>query len=212
MTIRLTVVAVPAACLLLMQAVRADKPAPAVGRVAPAFTRADVEEKKRALVEFRGRRVALFFFCGCSRCAEVAKEWGPLQRGGVLEEKVGKAPITVVVYEGGAEPLRALAASAGLAPAQTALLPDPERTVARTYHAEPCPRVFVLDSKGIIRYTNSGKDDAARKGPAIAIVSNTVDALRAATNEKSVSAGRHARLGTRWRRHPFDPVDPAQGQ
>jgi peroxiredoxin len=212
MTIRLTVVAFLAACLLLMRAVRADKPAPAVGRAAPAFTRADVEEKKRSLAEFRGRRVALFFFCGCSRCAEVAKQWGPLQRGGALVGKGGTGPITVVVYEGGAEPLRALATSAGLDPAQTALLPDPERSVARTYQAEPCPRVFVLDSKGVIRYTNSGKDDAPRNVPAIAIVSNTVDALRAATNEKSVSAGRHAHLGTRWRRHPFDPVDPAQGQ
>jgi peroxiredoxin len=184
MTIRLTVVAFLAACLLLMPAVGADKPAPAVGRTAPTFTRADVEVKKRSLAEFRGRRVVLFFFCGCSWCAEVAKEWGLLQRGGALEEKGGKAPITVVVYEGDAEPLRALAASAGLDPAQTALLPDPERTVARTYHAEPCPRVFVLDSKGVIRYTNSGKDDAPRKVLAIAIVSNTVDALRA-TADKS---------------------------
>jgi cytochrome c biogenesis protein CcmG, thiol:disulfide interchange protein DsbE len=189
MTIRLTVVAFVAACLLLMPAVGADRPAPAVGHAAPAFTRADVEVKKRSLAEFRGRRVALFFFCGCSWCAEVARAWGPLQRSGALEEKGGKAPITVVVYEGDAEPLRALAASAGLDPAQTALLPDPERTVASTYHAEPCPRVFVLDSKGVIRYTNRGKDDAPRNVPAIAIVSKTVDALRAATNAESVSVG-----------------------
>jgi AhpC/TSA family len=192
MTIRLTVVAVLATCLLRVPARRAERPAPAVGRAALPFTLTDTEGKKRSLAEFHGRRVALFFFCGCSWCTEVARGWGPLQRGGALGEKGVKPPITVIVYEGDAEAVRALAASAGLDPAQTILLPDPERTVARTYQAEPCPRVFVLDGKGVLRYTNNGTDDAPRKVPAIVIVSKTVDALRAATNENSVSADENA--------------------
>jgi hypothetical protein len=182
MMARLTAVTLVAACLLLMPAVRGAGPAPTVGRAAPIFTMADVEGKRCSLADFRGRRVALFFFCGCSSCAETATEWGRLQRGGALEKKGRQTPMTVVVYEGDAEPLRALATAAGLHPAQTVLLPHPEKTVSREYGAEPCPRVFVLDANGVIRYTNDGKDDAPRKVPAMAVVAKTVDALRAATN------------------------------
>src|SRR5262245_40132676 len=100
MTRRVTVLTFLATGLLPLTALRADRPAPGVGSIAPAFTLADVEGKKRSLAEFHGRRVALFFFCGCSWCAAVAKEWGPLQRGGALEEKGVKPPVTVIVYEG----------------------------------------------------------------------------------------------------------------
>jgi peroxiredoxin len=157
---------------------------PAVGQPAPAFTLTDDQGKPRQLVEFKGRRVALYFFCGCSWCLDVAKEWAVLQRAGALAEKgtANGRPATLVVYSGlDAAAARQLAAAAGLDRTQTTLLPDPEETVAEPiYHAEPCPRVFVLDERGILRYTNNAEVDAPRKAPAAAIVARALDALRAA--------------------------------
>ncbi len=190
----------------------ADEPAPTVGRPVPSFTLPDVDGKKRPLSEFRGRRVALFFFCGCSWCADIGKEWASLQRGGALAEngttqqngpegRVSKqaaakdAPVTLVVYsELSAESSRTLASYCGLDLAQTVLLPDPAMEVTQgIYKADPCPRVFIVDAAGNLRYTNNSKDDAPRKAPALVIVSRAVDALRSSApakpDSKNASSG-----------------------
>src|SRR5437016_6269778 len=98
-----------------------------LGPAAPAFTLADLDGKKRSLSQFRGRSVALFFFCGCSWCTECAEEWAPLQRGGALPSSggAGKKPISLVVYSGDKTALRNSAARWGLDKNQTVLLPDP---------------------------------------------------------------------------------------
>jgi hypothetical protein len=149
----------------------------------------DTAGKKRSLAEFRGRPAALFFFCGCSWCSDVAREWARLQRSGSFGKPStsrSKVPITLVVYQGSAEEVRTLSTTAGLDPAQTVLLPDPEMTVTmEIYKADPCPRVFVVDAQGIIRYVNNGKDDAPREAPALVIVSRTVDALRSAAGPEA---------------------------
>lgn len=168
--------------LLLSAGLLLARPAPAapvVGKPAPAFTLADVDGKPRRLAEFRGRPVALFFFCGCEWCGDVAKEWAALQRSGALP----KPAATVVVYaEMDAPVAREVATIYGLDRSRTVLLPDPERTATvPLYQAEPCPRVFVLDGGGVLRYTNDHADDAPRKAPALAITSRTLQALRAAT-------------------------------
>lgn len=155
---------------------------PAVGKAAPAFRLPDPDGKPHTLDEHKGRSVALFFFCGCSWCWDVAKEWSQIQRGGALPPATGgsKAPTTVVVYSLSPENTRLMGEASGLDLTQTLFLPDPTLAVTKQqYDAEPCPRVFVLDPKGVIRYTNNSKEDQARKAPALAIVSRTLDALRA---------------------------------
>jgi hypothetical protein len=93
-----------------------------------------------------------------------------------------------VVYAGDSSAVRDFARQEGLDPAQTVLLPDVEMKVTLdAYHAQPCPRVFVVDSKGIIRYTNNHKDDAPRKAPALAIVSRTIDAVRACEQQSAAA-------------------------
>jgi hypothetical protein len=151
--------------------------------------------------------VALFFFCGCSWCGEIAKEWAGLQQSGALPNAKGDVskssapaifPATVVVYsEMEPEIAREMALMYGLNLAQTVVLIDPDMRVTEgVYKADPCPRVFVLDAKGVLRYTNNHPDDQPRKAPAIAIVSRTVGALRAAapvdpdTRKKSAGTGR----------------------
>jgi peroxiredoxin len=202
-----------AAATFFNRGARAEGTPPAVGRPVPAFTLPDLGGKPRApLTEFKGKRAAFLFFCGCQWCAEVGKEWSQLQRGGALVEKgaaeksaAGKKtasgaakpappgaaaasspgrdnPITVVVYsEVSPESAKIMADYCGFDPAQTVVLVDEDRAVTvNDYNAEPCPRVFVVDTKGTLRYTNDHKDDAPREAPAAAIVAKTVDALRAA--------------------------------
>jgi hypothetical protein len=158
---------------------------PAVRKAAPAFTLTDVDGKKRTLAEFRGRPVALFFFCGCHWCADVGREWAEIQRGGLLsaaeDAKPAAAPITVIVYSGlNGDAARNLAAHCGLDRKQTVLLPDLKEQVSKKlYDAEPCPRVFVVDPRGVLRYTNNGKDDAPRLAPALVIASKTLEAIQA---------------------------------
>lgn len=50
----------------------------AVGAPAPAFRLPDDSGRARTLEEWRGHPVALFFFCGCARCAEAAAAWAGL--------------------------------------------------------------------------------------------------------------------------------------
>ena len=45
--------------------------------------------------------------------------------------------------------------------------------------------MFVVDEKGVLRYTNDHADDAPRKAPAIAIVSRALAALRPAAPKKA---------------------------
>ena len=138
--------------------------------------------------------MALFVFCGCSWCYAVAREWAAAQRSGALSGaarvsgEVGPGPaadaapplITLVAGSGmEAKGCRNFAAHTGLDPAQTILLPDPDRTVAEAYHAEPCPRVYVIDEGGTIRYINQGKDDGPRKAPAAVIVAHALAAMSA---------------------------------
>ncbi|HLV81551.1 MAG TPA: redoxin domain-containing protein [Chthonomonadaceae bacterium] len=159
---------------------------PPVTKPAPAFTLADAQGHSRSLADFRGHPVALFFFCGCQWCHECADAWAQLQRGNALPAPASGArppakndPRTVVVFQGDAEAVRAFATETGLDTAQTLLLPDPKLAVTLRYQALPCPRVFVLDGQGIVRYTNDHADDAPQKAPALAIVSRAVSALRA---------------------------------
>ena len=161
---------------------QAQKPtvaAPQIGKPAPIFARKDLSGKARALAAFRGRPVALFFFCGCERCYALAKEWAAILPA--LKSVKGKAkPHTIIVYtEMTADSARTLAQSAGLDEKDALLLLDPDLIVALgIYRAEPCPRVFVVDALGILRYTNDHADDKAPDAPAALIVAKTVDALR----------------------------------
>ena len=129
--------------------------------------------------------------------------WGRFQRSGSLRPQtalptVAPLPATLVVFSGNAAAARAFAAETGLDPAQTVLLPDPTmRVTTDLYHADPCPRLFVLDGRGVLRYTNNHKDDAAREVPEMVIASRALDALRAC---KSIPAKKAA---TPFYRHKY---------
>ena len=167
-------VLVPTAAPVLVPVVTAPAPvaldAPQVGRPAQAFTRADVQGRLVSLASMRGHSVALFFFCGCPWCADVATLWGREQRKGSAR--------TLVVFAGTGAEARAFATRNGLDIGQTTLLPDPDSALTEgVYKLNSCPRAFVLDAAGLIRYTNDHADDQPRRAPAAVLVQRTRQAL-----------------------------------
>src|SRR5689334_15802796 len=54
---------------------------PMVGEVAPPFTlKSATTGRPVSLSDFRGRRVLLNFFCGCSACRQVARAWVKMEK------------------------------------------------------------------------------------------------------------------------------------
>jgi len=163
----------------------AEKP---VLKAAMPFTLVDADGKKHSLADYQGRPVVLFFFCGCPWCVRCAQDWGRFQRGGALPGAAAVSgptaqrfrPVTLVIFSGDAAAAREFATSTGLDHDQTVLLPDVTMHVTLDlYHAEPCPRVFVVDPHDHVQYTNNHKDDAPRQAPEMVIASRALDALRA---------------------------------
>ena len=141
----------------------------------PGFHLPDMQGKTRTLSEFGGHPVALFFFCGCDACHRCAKTWADVQRSGTLP-----GTPTVIVFSGEADAARSFLAETGLDPAQTTMLIDPKDEVAEAYHAPVCPRVFVLDKRTRLRYTNNERGTDPQTMPAAALVSRAISAFRAA--------------------------------
>jgi hypothetical protein len=97
---------------------------------------------------------------------------------------------TLIVFAGESAEAIAFRSDAGLDPATTVMLCDPDVHVTDDlYHVETCPRVFVLDPSQRLLYTNAGPDDRPREGSAAQIVARALAALQA-----SMAA---ARLGIR---------------
>lgn len=155
---------------------------PVIGRAAPAFTALNTSGQKRTLSEFRGRPVVLIFFCGCSRYSDLARQWGDLQRGGVLEMKTpaGKTPVTIAVVESGAKEMRKYLEENGLMLSRSVLIPDPQSKLTLLYGADPGPRLFVLDGRGIVRYAGTTTDAGEGQSHTQAVVAQALSALRVA--------------------------------
>jgi len=167
--------------------VKVESTAIAAGSVAPAFTLKDTAGKARSLADYRGRPVILYSFCGCEWCQQVALTWGGIQRDGTLakasppadaKQLANKVTPTLVLLHGDAEFAQAFAAENRLELAHTVMLPDEDEKVSETYQAVRCPRVFVIDAAGIVRYTNNEKGEQSFKIPAHMIVARAVEALR----------------------------------
>ncbi|MBC7805025.1 MAG: redoxin domain-containing protein [Akkermansiaceae bacterium] len=158
-------------------------PLPTVGTIAPDFTLPDANTgKKRSPREFSQakRPVALFFFCGCRACQTVAQEWAKYQSGNALP---GNAATMIVYSTTDRDEAKSRIAASGLDPKRTAVLCDTEALTVteRLYHAEPCPRIFVIDRLGKIAHA-SVKVDATEPEPsesvAAFLAASALDALR----------------------------------
>src|SRR5215210_3574763 len=65
-----------------------------LGQEAPDFTLKDVKGRPVSLHQYRGKRVLLNFFCGCSFCRGVAMSWGRMLS---MEAKQIKPTQTIAV-------------------------------------------------------------------------------------------------------------------
>lgn len=115
--------------------------------VAPDFTLKDAKGRSYSLSQFRGKRVLLNFFCGCSFCSSVALAWGRL-----LKEENIHPTVAVAVASFGTDYDRQFREETGWK--GPVLYDTKERTVADQYDSRHCPRVWVLDEQGRILYTN----------------------------------------------------------
>ena len=150
-----------------------QKPPIPVGKPAPPFSAKEASGRLRIpLKELKGQAFLLFFACGCPWCADFARVWAMEMRG-----QGSKAVRTVVVYAGGASEVKEWARQTTL-PTNTLLFPDPEmRITERIYHADPCPRLFVIDKKDIVRYVNTAPDQEPRKAPAALLLACVLESF-----------------------------------
>jgi len=126
------------------------------------FTGTDVSGRAWRPSDASGRAVALFFFCGCDACHRVARAWAGYQRAGVVAQAAkpgSEPPITVAVFAGDSQAARLFAAQTCLT-GNVVLIADPGMKATELYQAQRCPRVFVINSRGAVRYTNNSADDA----------------------------------------------------
>lgn len=142
---------------------RLDEPAPEVEL-------ADYSGGAYRLSTFRGRRVVLNFFCGCAECRELAPEWQRLHR---------TVPGAVVLGLSAFSPTRAeeFRAETGVS---FPLLFDSGSDIAARYDALHCPRSFVVDGDGRLRYASGSGDSPA----------DIIQALRRHLGEEPTRAAR----------------------
>lgn len=144
----------------------------AAGASAPAFRLPDTAGKFHTLGAMRGHPMIVFFFCGCATCHAAAAMW----EGAVESEK--PIPTTWAVFSGDANDAKAFAAQTGLGRSSALYLTDPNDIVGGRYGVSLCPRVFVLDAKGRIRYTNNAPGADPQTMPAATLVSQVLSAWR----------------------------------
>jgi probable HAF family extracellular repeat protein len=162
------------------------------------FRARDTEGQTVSPSDYRGRDTLVCFFCGCSACHRVAQAWAQVQQGGVFAsgaasgqpiaavdntEKSLAAPALLVVFLGDRSAAQTFCTETGLDRAQTHLIPDADAHLTHANQALPCPRIYVLDRQGSVRYTNHTREDRPPLSPAPLIVNRILDVLRAEASD-----------------------------
>jgi peroxiredoxin len=140
-----------------------------VGAIGPDFTLMKAGEGgELQLSSLRGKPVVLNFFCGCGDCREVAvlwaeqaKELGDAHLISVMHDHTGYNPANLKNFRWGT----------GF---QWPILADIGSNVSVAWKSVDCPRIWVLDSHGVVRYKSPG-----RGTPAETHVADTLAALKA---------------------------------
>jgi peroxiredoxin len=119
---------------------------PAIGEVAPPFTLKSMKAgHKVSLSDFRGRRVLLNFFCGCSLCREFASHWAKMQ-----QKPLPGDPVLVGICFFEPDRLAPFVKDTGAK--NIVYLHDPGHQVGARYGSRVCPRAWVIDEHGKIAF------------------------------------------------------------
>lgn len=157
------------------------------------FVLVGADSKRHTLADFQGHSITIFFFCGCDWCTRCAKTWTQFQQGGALRSEqhvhsilAGTEDVnTLVVFAGDAFAAQSFAVQTGLRPEQTVMLCDTTMHITNAYHVEACPRVFVVDAKGRLCYTNNHQDDRPHTSTPLTIVCRALNAMHTAQASKN---------------------------
>ena len=158
LSLLLLVVPFAAGCQLNRTAQAADAFVPTgyqVGQRAPDFSLLSVGEGLTVrLANLTGKPVIINFYCGCSFCSTVAREWVKNR------DKLGDATMVAVMtnhWSYAPADVRDFRQRTGWS---WPVLADMGSQTARDYNALTCPHVFVVDGQGIIRWeTKEGASD-----------------------------------------------------
>jgi peroxiredoxin len=127
---------------------------PRVGQPAPEFTLVTRKGQTLQLGFLRRRPVILNFFCNCGLCRAFATELG---RATDLRQK---AEVLVVTSDAGLAEDDTFQRETGLT---ATYLHDSPPVVAPRYASEACPRCWLIDTTGVVRYVNPDRLMPAKK-------------------------------------------------
>jgi peroxiredoxin len=160
-----------AVALTTRQALVASRRPPvgvAVGLTAPEFALQKAGEPGEVeLASLRGKPLVLNFFCGCGDCSEVAAVWAKHAK------ELGDAQLIAVNHDSTSYNPSALKNFRWASGFKWAVLADIGSTVSLKWRSLECPRVWVLDGDGVIRWEGPG-----RTAPALVMVNGALKALR----------------------------------
>src|ERR1700693_3889725 len=142
---------------------------PPVGSSAPDFSLSDAKGGTHSLSQYKGKYVVLEWFN--PECPFVKKHYGSDNMQKLQQEYTGKGVVWLTIdsnapgAEGNITPEQAQKIMASWKTHQTALLLDPESTVARSYGAKNTPDMVVINPEGKIVYEGA-IDSKATPNPA----------------------------------------------
>ena len=129
---------------------------PPVGSAAPEFSLPDATGKTHSLADYRGKYVVLEWFN--PECPFVKKHYGSANMQKLQQEYTGKGVVWLTIdsnapgTEGNLTAEQAQKVMSSWKTHQTALLLDPESTVARLYCAKNTPDIIVISPEGKVVY------------------------------------------------------------
>jgi peroxiredoxin len=159
-------VAVASGLEFTMDGSRSAPVIPRVGSLAPNFRLASTGNEMVQLSLLRGQPVVLSFFCRCGLCHAVAKE---MARTPQLAERARIYAIFGDYTIGQPPDEKEFRQSTGF---EAPFLIDLSSEVGLQYDSTHCPRVWLIDKNGIVRYVN-----ASQTAPPEQIVADVLKAL-----------------------------------
>lgn len=117
-----------------------------VGQPAPEIDLVTEASIGISLFQYRGRKVVLAFMCGCSLCKPLVPKLNEIIRD-YGQDRVTVLGATAFTQES-RDQFRAETKP------EFPICIDPDRKTIIHYASEACPRLWVIDEEGIIRYTN----------------------------------------------------------
>jgi peroxiredoxin len=157
----------PAHALGLNPAGSAGRAVP--GQPAPAFTLADLSGKKVSLADFRGRFVVLEWWNAECYAINAHYDSGNMQ---ALQAEARERDVVWLSIDS-THPGHASFVDAAIAAEmlrrwqgnQSAMLLDPDGSVARAFGARVTPQMFVIDPRGVIVYSGAIDDQRSVRNP-----------------------------------------------